>query len=222
MSNLLNKRVLATMLATALLAAGCHEADPDHDPNSPAYQSICHGLPLGTVEARMKAVEDGYAVDQVHDCITKIGYEQKVKWDAEHTPEAMARAEAERLRKRAEAIEAERLAAAERAQALPPPAPPDRIEIHPVEINSASEAELATVISITPDVAAQIVAERKKGRFLDWTDVVRRVVALSAAQNVVYASSCGLTVNGLSFPGAPPDPVWAAAIRNRNPQFQRH
>lgn len=82
-----------------------------------------------------------------------------------------------------------------------------------VEINSASQADLQGVVG--DKVAAQILAERNNGRFRDWADVVRRVVALSAAQTAVVASVSGLTVNGKSLNGAPPNPEMAALMKGR-------
>jgi hypothetical protein len=38
---------------------------------------------------------------------------------------------------------------------------------------------------------------------------------LSAAQTVVFASICGLTVNGKSLDGFPPDGLQAAMIKKR-------
>ena len=68
-----------------------------------------------------------------------------------------------------------------------------------VEINKASKAELQAVVG--EQVAVQILAERSKGTFTGWPDVVRRVVGLSAAQTAVTASISGLTVNGNSLAG---------------------
>ena len=82
-----------------------------------------------------------------------------------------------------------------------------------VEINRASQADLQGVVG--EKAAAQILAERNNGRFRDWPDVVRRVVALSAAQTAVVASVSGLTVNGKSLDGAPPNPEMAAMMKGR-------
>jgi len=55
------------------------------------------------------------------------------------------------------------------------------------------------------DGAAAIVhARQQAGPFIDWADLVHRVVLLSAAQRAVTASRCGLTVNGRSLGGAEP------------------
>jgi hypothetical protein len=87
---------------------------------------------------------------------------------------------------------------------------PLRSSVRLVEANQASEAELATVVS--PAVAKQIVDERNKGPFSSWPDAVRRVVSLGAARSALFASMYGLTVNGMSLQGAPPNPQKAAAI----------
>lgn len=82
-----------------------------------------------------------------------------------------------------------------------------------VEINKASQADLQGVVG--EKAAAQILAERNNGRFRDWADVVHRVVALSAAQTAVVASVSGLTVNGKSLDGAPPNPAMATMMKGR-------
>ena len=87
-----------------------------------------------------------------------------------------------------------------------------------VDVNTATESELATVPSVGPVVAAQILEERNKRRFDNWADLVNRVVGLSSAQNAVFASVSGLNVDGQNLPGATPDPVLAAEIYAR---FQR-
>src|SRR5690242_3972022 len=42
---------------------------------NPEYQAACHGPPLGTVEARQQAFEQGYAVNNVYDCIDRKSWE---------------------------------------------------------------------------------------------------------------------------------------------------
>jgi hypothetical protein len=39
---------------------------------------LCHGQPLRTVEARNKALEDGYEVVRMFDCISKASYAEVV------------------------------------------------------------------------------------------------------------------------------------------------
>ena len=64
-----------------------------------------------------------------------------------------------------------------------------------IDVNTATEADIAGVISVGPEVAAQVLVERNKRRFSDWADLVTRVVGLGAAQPAAYASICGLTVD---------------------------
>jgi DNA uptake protein ComE-like DNA-binding protein len=75
-----------------------------------------------------------------------------------------------------------------------------------VDANTATEADLSTVVS--PAVAAQIVGSRSKRRFLNWADLVDRG-GLRTAKSALFASLRGLTVDGKSLPGAPPDPARA-------------
>ena len=84
-----------------------------------------------------------------------------------------------------------------------------------IDINQATKSELLNVVS--EKVAGQILQEREKSRFLNWPDVVHRVVGLSAAQTAAMASISGLTVDGKSLDGAPPDGAMAAMIKSRPP-----
>ena len=75
-----------------------------------------------------------------------------------------------------------------------------------VDANTATEADLSTVVS--PAVAGQIVGARSQRRFMNWADLVDRG-GLRSAQSALFASLRGLTVDGQSLPGAPPDPARA-------------
>lgn len=184
------------------------------DDSSVAYRAACEGPPLGTTEKRNQAMEDGYGYNRRYDCIDKASYAevqaQKAQWQADHTPEAIAAREREyaeqrRLgeRQRAEARAAEARLAAE-------PLPP--VEIHLRDANTATQAELAQMVSLGADVAAQIVTARSERPFKDWADLVNRVIGLHAAQPAVFASVNGLTVNGQSLEGMPPDAAAAAQL----------
>lgn len=206
--------------AALLLLSACSERVEE----SAAYKAACEGAPLRNVEEREQALVKGYVINGRYDCIDKASYAavaaQKAEWEAAHTPEAIAKRQAEFEQRKARdaerhAREAEAEAAAQRAEAKPA-----AVVLHPVDVNTATEAELAAVISIGPQTAAQIVAERSKHRFADWADVVHRVVALSAAQTAVYASICGLTVNGKSLDGAPPDGAMAAMIQKKYAHYR--
>jgi len=201
-------RFLIAALLAPLTIAACSKAVP-----SAEYLAACEGPPLRSVERRQKALEDGYDVIRMHDCISKESFvavaAQKARWEAANTPEAKALKQAEW--DAAKAADDARRAAEPKVE---PPAP-EPFVMRVIDINTASESDLASIPSLTPDVVAQITDERKKGRFKGWEDVVRRVVALSAAQTAMYASVSGLTVDGESLSGAPPNAQMAAAIREK-------
>lgn len=210
MTKLRSVSIPVSALSLGLAVAGCVKSVEE----SAEYQAACQGRPLRTVEAREQAMQDGYEINQRYDCIGKESYaameRRKAEYAAANTPEAIARRQEERERMIAEE-RARRAAEESRATVVPEPA----FTLRYVDVNTATEAELAEVPSVGPAVAAQVVEERQKGRFDGWDDLVRRVVGLSQAQSVVYASVCGLTVDGQSFPDAPADPVVAAKFYAR-------
>lgn len=187
------------------------------------YLAWCHGEPLRTVERREKAMTEGYEIHPAYDCITKRSVkamaDQKAAVEAANTPEAKAARAAERELKIAEEKverEAQEKAFAE-AQAARDQrwAAEEAAPIAPVEINSASEAQLAAIKGLGGNVVQQIVAERAKARFTGWEDVVRRVAGLGAAETAVRASAYGLTVNGRSLEGAEPGSPIARFARDK-------
>jgi DNA uptake protein ComE-like DNA-binding protein len=204
--------ITLAMSLLAMLLASCSPA-----PDTSAYQAVCHGPPLGTVEQRNQAMEDGYEVNRRYDCITAASYAavtaQQARWQAAHTPAALAQREAESAAQRRQAAARRVAAAAARASAAQ--AAPAVVDLRMVDVNTAPEAEIANVITVGPLVAAEIIAARNQRRFRDWEDLTHRVVGLSAAQPAVYASLCGLTVDGRSLEGAPPNPAIAAALFNK-------
>jgi DNA uptake protein ComE-like DNA-binding protein len=207
-------------LSMSLMVASCSRKTEE---SSAAYQAACQGPPLRTVELRNKAMEDGYGINREYDCIDKASFvavnEQRAKWEAANTPEAIAKREAEFAEKRARYAEQRaREAAAEESsttEALP------NVVLRNTDVNTATEADIANVISVGPEVAAQIIGERNKRRFNDWADLVNRVIGLSAAQTAVYASICGLNVDGKSLDGAPPNAAMAASISKKYQQYQK-
>jgi len=215
------KRSAAHAAATLslLAAAGCMQRVED----TPAYQAACHGPPLHGAAAFEQAQVDGYSINRVYDCIDKASYEavvaQKAQNEAANTPQAIAQREAEWAQQKADAAaqrerdewqrerDAEREARElEQAASLPLPA---------VDVNRASESEIAAVVSIGAESAHQIVAERRSRPFDSWIDLTRRVASLGTAQTVTNASICGLTVNGKSFAGAPPNARMAAMLKQK-------
>ena len=205
--------VLITSVCLALTASACSKKSSE---SQAAYEAACHGAPLGNAMARNQAMEDGYNTNRIYDCIDKASYvavnEQAAKWKAANTPEALAKRAAESAEQRARADEARARKAAEEPK---PADSPFEIKLPNVNVNTATEAELASVISIGPDVAAQIISARNTRRFADWADLIHRVVGLSAAQTAAYASFCGLNVDGKSLDGAPPDAIMAAVIAQK-------
>jgi dienelactone hydrolase len=77
-----------------LLAAGC-QREQDTAP----YQAACHGPPLHGAAEFEQAQVDGYQINRRFKCIDKASYEavtaEKARWDAAHTPQAIAEREAE-------------------------------------------------------------------------------------------------------------------------------
>lgn len=161
---------------------------------------------------REKALQDGYQIDRRYDCIDKASFaavgEQKAKWEMANTPEAIAQRKVEWEKRAAE--ERSRSTAAVGQQKDAPRLP--SFTLRHVDVNTATEVELANVPSVGSDVAAQIIKERAKRRFNDWADLVNRVVGLSAAQGAAFASISGLNVDGQSLPGVPPNPAMAAML----------
>lgn len=188
-----------------LLNVACSDQKPEA---SAEYQAVCHGIPLKTVEARQRAQEDGYHINETFNCIDQASFEAVQRHYAElaaaNTLEKIAQRNAAREQRLAQdkAAQANEILT-RRAQADTSSNTP--FTVHPVEINTASEAELASMPGVGPDTARTIIQERTNSPFESWPDVVHRIIGLSAAQNVVYASSGGLMVNGESFNGAPPD-----------------
>lgn len=204
----------AAMLLLSLAAGGCSRQP------SAAYLAACEGPPLGTIERRNQAMEDGYEFNRHFDCIDKASFafinEQKARWAAANTPEAIAR----RNEERAKLIADERALKAAAAESQSVAAPQPGYVLRKVDVNTATESELAAVASVGPEVAAQVLEARQKGRFNDWADLVNQVIGLHSAQNAAFASISGLNVNGQSLPGAPPDAEMAAALHKKYQKMQ--
>jgi DNA uptake protein ComE-like DNA-binding protein len=188
-----------------------------------AYLAECYGKPLKGFQQIDAAFENGYSVHKEFNCITKESYaliaQQKADQIAYNAPEAKAKREAGYAKEkviyeasRAKQFAADQQAELEKAAALTNMA---KIPIKSVEANTASAAELAAVITLDTDIATQIIAAREKQKFNDWGDLINNVTALSAAQTAVYASICGLTVNGQSFSGAPQNAQYAAILQEK-------
>ena len=67
-----------------------------------------------------------------------------------------------------------------------------------IEVNKASQADLETVKGIGPKMSDKILAERQKGAFKDWSDMISRVGGIGAG-SAGKLSQAGLTVGGSAY-----------------------
>jgi DNA uptake protein ComE-like DNA-binding protein len=152
--------ILIATLFASLMVASCSKRIED----SAGYKAACHGPPVHSIEEREKAMVEGYEILRAYDCISKSSFdavaEEKAKWEAAHTPEAIAKSEAEFAEKRQQY--AEKLARESAAKENEP-----KIVLRLVNVNTATETEIANVISVGPEVAARVIKERNKRRFSD-------------------------------------------------------
>lgn len=72
-----------------------------------------------------------------------------------------------------------------------------------VDVNKASAADLDSIKGIGPTTSGSILAERKKGDFKDWDDLINRVKGIGEVKAGKFSES-GLTVNGTVFKGLTP------------------
>ena len=189
-------RLVVPALA-AIVAVGCSKK-PEY---SAEYLANCDGPPLRSVEERQAAMEKGVYVQGLN-CI--------------RSKEATERHRAAHEKTMAE-YQARKLESESRREEVKPPQAPaaPAFVFRMLEINQASEADLAAFPTLGDVGAREIVAERAKGPYREWADVVRRTTALSQAQSAAYSSVMGLTVNGKSLDGAPPDERAAMAYARR-------
>ena len=75
-----------------------------------------------------------------------------------------------------------------------------------MEVNTATEAELDSINGIGPAMSGKILAERQKGNFKDWPDLMARVKGVRD-KNAAKFSNQGLTVNDAAFIGATAAPT---------------
>ncbi len=73
-----------------------------------------------------------------------------------------------------------------------------------IEINQASEADLDGIKGIGPSLSRKILAERKKGDFSDWHELLKRVSGIGE-KSALRLSEAGLTVGGLPYTPKVPD-----------------
>ncbi len=69
----------------------------------------------------------------------------------------------------------------------------------PLDINTATEADLDSLKGVGPATTARVLAERKKGEFASWADLMSRVKGIKNPA-AAKLSAQGLTVNGLPYP----------------------
>lgn len=75
-----------------------------------------------------------------------------------------------------------------------------------VDVNQATEADLDGINGIGPGLSQRILAEREKGEFKDWTDLIERVKGIGDKTATKFSAG-GLTVQGKRFNAA----AWARA-----------
>jgi competence protein ComEA len=85
-----------------------------------------------------------------------------------------------------------------------------------VDINTADQATLESVKGIGTDLSSRILDERKKARFRDWPDLMRRVKGIGTS-TAGKLTAAGLTIDGKAYDAssAPPQPI-------RPPSAARH
>jgi competence protein ComEA len=84
-----------------------------------------------------------------------------------------------------------------------------------VDINKADKATLDGVKGVGPVIAERIIAERKKGDFKDWNDLITRVNGIGD-KTAAEMSGSGATVGGASFKGAAPKAADKAADKAKD------
>ena len=67
-----------------------------------------------------------------------------------------------------------------------------------VDVNRASQAELEAVKGIGPALSTQILSERKKSEFKDWSDLAGRVKGIGEKNSAKFSAG-GLTVQGKAY-----------------------
>lgn len=68
----------------------------------------------------------------------------------------------------------------------------------PLDINTATEADLDSLKGVGPATTARVLAERQKGAFANWADLMTRVKGIKAPA-AAKLSAQGLTVNGTAY-----------------------
>lgn len=80
----------------------------------------------------------------------------------------------------------------------------------PLDINTATEADLDSLKGVGPATTARVLAERQKGEFASWADLMTRVKGLKSTA-AAKLSAQGLTVNGQAYPANSANPLAASS-----------
>lgn len=67
-----------------------------------------------------------------------------------------------------------------------------------VDVNKASQAELEAVPGVGTALSARVLAERQKGQFKDWADLIQRVRGVGTG-SAAKLSKAGLTVGNSEY-----------------------
>lgn len=209
------------VVATVVVGLGLYTRDKAAtSADAEAMRAVCHGEPLRDLNAREQALQDGFELHLDYRCITRASWEARQRQEAERAAYQAPEAVAQRRRERdaAMAVGALRREAAEAARQARLAALDARVAtltFRPIEINTASLAELQALVVIGDETARDIVATRATRPFRDWGDLVHRVIGLSSAQNAAEASLSGLVVNGEGLTGAELNPTIARVLARR-------
>lgn len=82
-----------------------------------------------------------------------------------------------------------------------------------IEINKADLAGLDGVKGIGPSLAKNIIEERKKGDFKDWSDFEKRIKGVKE-KRALKLSEAGLRINGQAMGKSTPAPAGKAAKKD--------
>jgi competence protein ComEA len=70
------------------------------------------------------------------------------------------------------------------------------------EVNTATEAQLDMILGLGPATTRRILAERERGPFRNWSELMKRVQGIGP-NSAIKLSASGLQVNGKSYEPAP-------------------
>ena len=88
--------------------------------------------------------------------------------------------------------------------------PPGHAQGAPLELNSASRAELESLPGVGPELASRLLAARTQAPIGDWAELRRRVRGIGEA-NARRLSAHGLRIQGQAYASAPSAAAGASA-----------